>query len=185
MRIEVHAKLEEKMEKTISVLREELSVIRAGRANPSMLDKVVVDYYGTPTPLKQMAGVSAPEPRSILIQPWDKAALRDIEKAIQISDLGFNPTNDGTTIRIAIPMLTEERRKDLTKLVAKTGEGAKVALRNERRDANDKIKKMEKEGELTEDDAKKATEEVQKIIDKYTKLVDEMVVKKDKEIMEV
>lgn len=185
MKIEVHSKLEAKMEKTISVLKEDLAIIRAGRANPAMLDKVVVDYYGTPTPLKQMAGVSAPEPRVILIQPWDKGSLRDIEKAIQVSDLGFNPTNDGIQIRIAIPQLTEERRKELSKLASKTGEQAKVALRNERREANDKIKKLEKDGELTEDDAKKATEEVQKIIDKYTKTVDEMVAKKEKEILEV
>lgn len=185
MKIEVHSKLEAKMEKTISVLKEDLAIIRAGRANPAMLDKVVVDYYGTPTPLKQMAGVSAPEPRVILIQPWDKGSLRDIEKAIQISDLGFNPTNDGIQIRIAIPQLTEERRKELSKLASKTGEQAKVALRNERREANDKIKKLEKDGELTEDDAKKATDEVQKIIDKYTKTVDEMVAKKEKEILEV
>ena len=185
MRNEVHNKLEEKMEKTISVLKENLAVIRAGRANPTLLDKIVVDYYGTPTPLKNMAGVSAPEPRMIVVQPWDKSALKDIEKAIQLSDMGFNPTNDGTQIRIAIPQLTEERRKELTKVASKTGEKAKVALRNERREANDKIKKMEKDGELTEDDAKKATEEVQKIIDKYTKVVDEMVVKKEKEIMEV
>ena len=185
MKNEVHEKLESKMEKTISVLKEDLAVIRAGRANPSMLDKVVVDYYGTPTPLKQMAGVSAPEPRVILIQPWDKSSLKSIEKAIQVSDLGFNPTNDGIQIRIAIPQLTEDRRKDLTKLVAKTGEQAKVALRNERREANDKIKKLEKDGELTEDDAKKATDEVQKIIDRYTKTVDEMVARKEKEIMGV
>ena len=142
MKNEVHEKLESKMEKTISVLKEDLAVIRAGRANPSMLDKVVVDYYGTPTPLKQMAGVSAPEPRVILIQPWDKSSLKSIEKAIQVSDLGFNPTNDGIQIRIAIP-------------------------------------------QLTEDDAKKATDEVQKIIDRYTKTVDEMVARKEKEIMEV
>ena len=185
MKNEVHEKLESKMEKTISVLKEDLAVIRAGRANPSMLDKVVVDYYGTPTPLKQMAGVSAPEPRVILIQPWDKSSLKSIEKAIQVSDLGFNPTNDGIQIRIAIPQLTEDRRKDLTKLVAKTGEQAKVALRNERREANDKIKKLEKDGELTEEKEKKATDEVQKIIDRYTKTVDEMVARKEKEIMEV
>lgn len=185
MRIEVHEKLEEKMEKTIAVLKDDLSVIRAGRANPTLLDKIIVDYYGTPTPLKQMAGISAPEPRTILVQPWDKSAMKDIEKAIQMSDMGFNPTNDGTQIRIAIPQLTEERRKELTKLVSKTGENSKVALRNERREANDKIKKMEKDSELTEDEAKKATDEVQKIIDKYTKTVDELVAKKEKEIMEV
>lgn len=185
MKNEVHVKLEEKMEKTLNVLKEELSVIRAGRANPTLLDKIVVDYYGTPTPLKQMASVSAPEPRMLVVQPWDKTALKDIEKALQTSDMGFNPSNDGNQIRIAIPQLTEERRRELTKLVSKTGENAKVALRNERREANDKLKKMEKDGELTEDDAKKATDEVQKIIDKYTKTVDEMVAKKEKEIMEV
>lgn len=185
MRNQVHQILEEKMEKTLSVLKEDLGVIRAGRANPTLLDKVVVDYYGTPTPLKQMAGVSAPEPRMIVVQPWDKSALKDIEKAIQISDMGFNPTNDGTQIRIAVPQLTEERRKELTKLVAKTGENAKIALRNERREANDKLKKQEKEGEISEDDCKKMIDEVQKIIDKYSKSVDEMVAKKDKEIMEV
>lgn len=185
MKTEIHEKLEAKMEKTISVFKEDLSVIRAGRANPFMLDKVVVDYYGTPTPLKQMAGVSAPEPRVILVQPWDKTSLKSIEKAIQIADLGFNPTNDGIQIRIAIPQLTEDRRKDLSKLAGKTGEQAKIALRNERREANDKIKKLEKEGEITEDDSKKAIEEVQKTIDKYTKMVDELVAKKEKEIMEV
>lgn len=185
MRIEVHTKLEEKMEKTIAVLKDDLSVIRAGRANPTLLDKIVVDYYGTPTPLKQMAGISAPEPRTILVQPWDKSSMKAIEKAIQMSDMGFNPTNDGTQIRIAVPQLTEERRKELTKLVSKTGENSKVALRHERREAIDKIKKLEKDTELSEDDAKKATDEVQKIIEKYTKTVDELVAKKEKEIMEV
>lgn len=185
MRNEVHQNLEEKMEKTISVLKEDLGVIRAGRANPALLDKIVVDYYGTPTPLKQIAGVSAPEPRMIVVSPYDKSALKDIEKAILISDMGFNPSNDGSQIRISIPQLTEERRKELTKLVAKTGENAKVALRNSRRDANDKLKKMEKDGEMSEDDSKKAVDEVQKIIDKYTKEVDEIVAKKEKEVMEV
>ncbi len=185
MRNEVHQHLEEKMEKTISVLKEDLGVIRAGRANPTLLDKIVVDYYGSPTPLKQIAGVSAPEPRLILVSPYDKSAIKDIEKAIMVSDMGFNPSNDGIQIRIAIPQLTEERRKELTKLVAKTGENAKVALRNSRRDANDKLKKMEKDGELSEDDTKKATDEVQKIIDKYSKEVDDIVNKKEKEVMEV
>lgn len=185
MRNEVHQNLEEKMEKTVSVLKEDLGVIRAGRANPALLDKIVVDYYDTPTPLKQIAGISAPEPRLILISPYDKSAIKDIEKAILVSDMGFNPSNDGNQIRIAIPQLTEERRKELTKLVAKTGENAKVALRNSRRDANDRLKKMEKDAELSEDDAKKAMDEVQKIIDKYTKEVDEIVDKKEKEVMEV
>ncbi len=185
MSLDVHKQLKEKMEKTLSVLKEELGVIRAGRANPKMLDKVVVDYYGTPTPLKQMAGVSSPEPRAIVVQPWDLSALRDIEKAIATSDLGLNPSNDGKIIRIVIPQLTEERRKDLVKLVGKTGENAKVALRNERRNANEAIKKLEKNGEIAEDEAKKAQDEVQKITDENVKTVDQLVSKKEKEIMEV
>lgn len=185
MKLEVHKKLEEKMEKTISVLKEELLTIRAGRANPNMLDRVSVDYYGTMTPLKQMAAVSSPEPRTIMIQPWDKTAMASIEKAILTSDLGFNPSNDGSVIRINIPQLTEERRKDLIKLVAKTGEQAKVALRNERREANEAIKKLEKTSEISEDDAKKAQDEVQKITDAHTKTIDELIEKKEKDIMEV
>jgi ribosome recycling factor len=184
MKLDIHKKLEEKMEKTIAVLKDELLTIRAGRANPNMLDRVMVDYYGTMTPLKQMAGVSSPEPRTILIQPWDKSAMGSIEKAILSSDLGFNPTNDGNSIRINIPQLTEERRKDLIKLVAKTGEQAKVAIRNERREANEAIKKMEKTSELTEDDSKKAQDEVQKLTDSH-KMIDDMLAKKEKDIMEV
>ena len=185
MKLDIHKKLEEKMEKTIAVLKDELLTIRAGRANPNMLDRVMVDYYGTMTPLKQMAGVSSPEPRTILIQPWDKSAMGSIEKAILSSDLGFNPTNDGNSIRINIPQLTEERRKDLIKLVAKTGEQAKVAIRNERREANEAIKKMEKNSELTEDDSKKAQDEVQKLTDSHIKMIDDMLAKKEKDIMEV
>lgn len=185
MKLDVHKKLEEKMEKTISVMKEELSTIRAGRANPNMLDRVMVDYYGTMTPIKQMAGVSSPEPRTILVQPWDKTAIGSIEKAILTSDLGFNPTNDGNAIRINIPQLTEERRKDLIKVVGKVGEQAKVALRNERREANEAIKKMEKASELTEDDSKKAQDEVQKITDEHIKMIDQLVAKKEKDIMEV
>ena len=185
MKLDIHKKLEEKMEKTISVLKEELLTIRAGRANPNMLDRVMVDYYGTMTQLKQMAAVSSPEPRTILVQPWDKTAMGSIEKAILISDLGFNPTNDGNSIRINIPQLTEERRKDLIKLVLKTGEQAKVALRNERREANDEIKKLEKTSELSEDDSKKAQDEVQKITDAHIKTIDEVIAKKEKDIMEV
>ena len=183
MKLDIHKKLEEKMEKTIAVLKDELLTIRAGRANPNMLDRVMVDYYGTMTPLKQMAGVSSPEPRTILIQPWDKSAMGSIEKAILSSDLGFNPTNDGNSIRINIPQLTEERRKDLIKLVAKTGEQAKVAIRNERREANEAIKKMEKASELTEDDSKKAQDEVQKLTDSHIKMIDDMLAKKEKDIM--
>lgn len=185
MKLEVHKKLEEKMEKTLAVLKDELLTIRAGRANPNILDRIMVDYYGSMTPLKQMAGVSAPEPRAIVVQPWDKSAMASIEKAILASDLGLNPTNDGSVIRINIPQLTEERRKELIKLVSKTGENAKVALRNERRDANDAVKKMEKSTELTEDDAKKALDEIQKMTDEHIKTVDEMVAKKEKDIMEV
>ena len=185
MKLDIHKKLEEKMEKTISVLKEELLTIRAGRPNPNMLDRVMVDYYGTMTQLKQMAAVSSPEPRTILVQPWDKTAMGSIEKAILISDLGFNPTNDGNSIRINIPQLTEERRKDLIKLVLKTGEQAKVALRNERREANDAIKKLEKTSELSEDDSKKAQDEVQKITDAHIKTIDEVIAKKEKDIMEV
>ena len=185
MKLDIHKKLEEKMEKTIAVLKDEFLTIRAGRANPNMLDRVMVDYYGTMTPLKQMAGVSSPEPRTILIQPWDKSAMGSIEKAILSSDLGFNPTNDGNSIRINIPQLTEERRKDLIKLVAKTGEQAKVAIRNERREANEAIKKMEKTSELTEDDSKKAQDEVQKLTDSHIKMIDDMLAKKEKDIMEV
>ena len=185
MKLDIHKKLEEKMEKTIAVLKDELLTIRAGRANPNMLDRVMVDYYGTMTPLKQMAGVSSPEPITILIQPWDKSAMGSIEKAILSSDLGFNPTNDGNSIRINIPQLTEERRKDLIKLVAKTGEQAKVAIRNERREANEAIKKMEKTSELTEDDSKKAQDEVQKLTDSHIKMIDDMLAKKEKDIMEV
>ena len=185
MKLDIHKKLEEKMEKTIAVLKDELLTIRAGRANPNMLDRVMVDYYGTMTPLKQIAGVSSPEPRTILIQPWDKSAMGSIEKAILSSDLGFNPTNDGNSIRINIPQLTEERRKDLIKLVAKTGEQAKVAIRNERREANEAIKKMEKTSELTEDDSKKAQDEVQKLTDSHIKMIDDMLAKKEKDIMEV
>lgn len=185
MKLEVHAVFETKMDKTISVLKEDIAVIRAGRANPSMLDRVMVDYYGSPTPLKQIAGVSAPEPRMILVTPYDRSSLKDIEKAIQIADLGFNPSNDGETVRIVVPQLTEETRKELTKKVAKIGEAAKVALRNERREANDKVKKMEKANEITEDDAKKALDEIQKMLDKTIKTVDEIIAKKEKELMEV
>jgi len=185
MKLEIHKVLEEKMVKTMSVLKEELGVIRAGRANPGMLDRVMVDYYGSQTPLKQVATVSAPEPRCIVIQPWDMSALGSIEKAIQFANLGFNPTNDGKMIRIVIPQLTEERRKDLVKVASKTAENAKVALRNERRDANDKLKKMQKDSEITEDDLKKAQDEVQKMTDKNIKLADELLAKKENEIMEV
>lgn len=185
MRNHVHETLSEKMEKTLSVLKEELNHIRAGRANPLILDKVKVDYYGSETPIKQLASISVPEPRILQIQPYDTSILREIEKAIQIADLGINPSNDGKMIRLVIPMLTEERRKDLQKNVKKLGEDAKVALRNERRDAIDHLKKMEKAKEITEDDLTSAEKEVQKMVDEIVNKIDQAVTKKAEEIMEV
>lgn len=185
MYLQAHKELEEKMNKTLKVLKDDLNSIRAGRANPAMLDRLSIDYYGTVTPIKQIASVAAPEPRMITIQPYDPSVMNAIEKAIQQSDLGINPSNDGKIIRLNIPQLTEERRKDLTKIVKKTAEESKVALRNERRNANDALKKMQKDGELTEDDLKAAQDEVQKITDKFIKQVDEMTDNKEKEILEV
>ena len=176
---------EEKMEKSLANLDEEFAGIRAGRANPHVLDKLRVDYYGSPTPLQQVANVSVPEPRMILIQPWEKKLIRDIEKAILTSDLGINPNNDGSSIRLIFPELTEERRKDLSKDVKKKGEGAKVAVRNIRRDANDTIKKMEKAGEITEDDLKQGEEKIQKMTEKMIAKIDKAVEEKTKEIMTV
>ncbi|AOY77286.1 ribosome recycling factor [Clostridium formicaceticum] len=185
MKLETHKNLEEKMNKTLKVLKEDLNAIRAGRANPSMLDRLSIDYYGTATPIKQIASVAAPEPRLITIQPYDPSVMGTIEKAIQQSDLGINPSNDGKVIRLNIPQLTEERRKDLTKIVKKTAEDSKVAIRNERRNANDDLKKMHKDGELTEDDLKAAQDEVQKITDQFIKKIDELAEAKEKEILEV
>ena len=153
---EIQNKLQQQMEKTIEALKHEFSTIRAGRANAQMLDKIRVDYYGTPTPINQVGSISVPEPRTLMINPWDKSAMKDIETAIRNSDLGLNPTNDGEVIRLNVPALTEERRKELCKQAKKASEEFKVRLRNERRDANDKLKKLEKEGEITEDDLKKA-----------------------------
>ena len=185
MRLEIHSEAEKKMQKTLKVLQEQLVTIRAGRANPALLDKITIDYYGVPTPLNQIAGISAPEPRLLMIQPYDNSILKDIEKAILKSDLGINPNNDGKVIRLVIPQLTEERRVELVKLIKKYGEEAKVAVRNERRDANEEIKKLKKKGELTEDDEKKAQEEVQKLTDKYIELIDKTIEKKESEIMEI
>ncbi len=176
---------EEKMEKTLNTLREEFGSIRAGRANPKVLDRIRVDYYGTPSPIQQVANVSVPEPRMIQIQPWEKSLIREIEKAINMSDLGINPTNDGRVIRLVFPELTEERRKDLSKDVKKKGEAAKVAIRNIRRDANDALKKMNKANEITEDDLKNGEDEIQKLTDKYIEKVDKEVEAKSKEIMTV
>ena len=176
---------EDKMNKTLDVLLSDFGTIRAGRANPHVLDKIKVDYYGTPTPLQQVGNVSVPEARMIVIQPWEKSLLKAIEKAILTSDLGINPTNDGTCIRLVFPELTEERRKELAKDVKKKGEGAKVAIRNIRRDANDTFKKMEKGGEISEDDQKSAEEKIQKLTDKMIEKVDKAVEVKTKEIMTV
>jgi len=176
---------EDKMNKTLEVLESDYMTIRAGRANPHVLDKIKVDYYGTPTPLQQVGNVTVPEARMIQIQPWEKSLLREIEKAIQMSDLGINPTNDGNVIRLVFPELTEERRKELAKDVKKKGEAAKVAMRNIRRDANDAIKKLEKSGEISEDERDDAEEQIQKLTDKMVEKVDKAVEDKTKEIMTV
>ncbi len=175
----------EKMNKTINALLNEYSAIRAGRANPAVLDRIQVDYYGVPTPVNQVAAVSVPEPRTILIAPWDKSTLRDIEKAILTSDLGLNPQNDGSSLRLNFPPLTEERRKELVKGVFKYGEESKVAIRSIRRDALEKLKDMKKKSEITEDDQKNAEKKVQDMTDKFCKEIDEIAAKKEKEIMEI
>lgn len=182
---EVQNKLQQQMDKTIEALKFEFSTIRTGRANAQMLDKIRVDYYGTPTPINQVGSISVPEPRTLMISAWDKSAMKEIEKAIRNSDLGLNPTNDGEVIRINVPALTEERRKDLCKQAKKASEEFKVRLRNERRDANDKLKKLEKEGEITEDELKKAQDNVQKMTDKYIKEIDVLLDAKEKDIMAV
>ena len=176
---------EDKMNKTVEMLQNEFATIRAGRANPHVLDKIKVDYYGTPTPIQQVGNLSVPEPRTILIAPWDKSMLKEIEKAILASDLGITPITDGNNIRLNFPELTEERRKDLAKQIKKKGEDAKVAIRNVRRDALDAIKKLEKSGEMTEDDRKQGEEDSQKITDKAIKKIDEAIDIKSKEIMTV
>ena len=182
---EIQNKLQQQMEKTIEALKHEFSTIRAGRANAQMLDKIRVDYYGTPTPINQVGSISVPEPRTLMINPWDKSAMKDIETAIRNSDLGLNPTNDGEVIRLNVPALTEERRKELCKQAKKASEEFKVRLRNERRDANDKLKKMQKDGEITEDELKRGQEDVQKLTDKFVKEVDEIGKVKEKDIMTV
>ena len=175
---------DDKMTKTMANLDGELGTIRAGRANPNVLNRIKVDYYGTPSPIQQVANVSVPEPRMIQIQPWEKNMLKVIEKAIQVSDLGINPTNDGTMIRLVFPELTEERRKELVKDVKKKGEAAKVAVRNIRRDGNDMLKKL-KGSDVSEDEIKDMETELQKLTDKYVKEVDKAVDNKSKEVMTV
>ena len=185
MNLDVYKESEDRMKKAVSVYKEELQSIRAGRANPALLDRITVDCYGQMTPLKQIGSVSAPEPRLLVIQPWDVNLISDIEKAILKSDLGLNPSNDGKLIRLQIPQLTEERRKELTRLVKKNGENSKVAIRNIRRDGIDKIKKMEKNKELTEDEKIQAEEQMQKITDKYTAEVDAVTKNKEEELLEI
>nr|WP_300004588.1 ribosome recycling factor [Tissierella sp.] len=185
MNLDIHKTIEEKMEKTIESYQEELQSIRAGRANTSLLDKIVVDYYGQMTPLIQVASVAAPEPRLITIQPWDASLMSVIEKAILVSDLGINPTNDGKIIRLQIPLLTEERRRDLTKVVKKNGENAKVSIRNLRRDGIDSIKKLEKAKELDEDQKRNAEDKMQKITDKFIEQIDSITKNKEDELLEI
>ena len=185
MSVNVQKNLEEKISKSIEVLKEKLNSVRAGRANPALLDQVQAECYGSTMPIKNIANISAPDPRTIAVIPFDPSTVKDIEKAIMAANLGFNPSNDGKTIRLVIPPLTEERRKEITKTVKKMGEEDKVAIRNHRREANDELKKQEKAGELTEDDLKVELEDVQKKIDKAVKDIDEIVANKEKEIMEV
>ncbi len=176
---------EEKMKKALEILKKDFATLRAGRANPAILEKVMVDYYGAPTPVNQLANISAPEPRMLIIQPWDKSVINQVEKAILKSDLGLTPSNDGTVIRINIPQLTQERRLELVKVTKKKAEEARVIIRNLRRDANEHTKAAEKKGEVSEDDARRGQEEIQKLTDKYIKEVDHILEGKEKEIMEV
>lgn len=178
-------KAEEKMTKTIDRLKNDFAALRAGRANPAVLDKVMVDYYGAPTPIQSMAAVSVAEARILMIQPWDITSLKDIEKAILASDIGITPNNDGKVIRLTFPQLTEERRKDLCKTVKKSGEEAKVSVRNIRRDAIEKLKAMKKNNEITEDDQKDGEKKIQKLTDRYCEEVDKAVAEKEKEIMSI
>ena len=176
---------ESKMQKTIEAVKADFASVRAGRANASVLDRVQVEYYGSPTPLNQVASISSPDPRQLVIQPWDSSLLREIEKAILTSELGINPQNDGKVIRLTFPQLTEERRKELTKQVHKYAEGGKVAVRNIRRDMRDKIKAAKKMSEITEDDAKDYEKKLQDVTDKYVKKLDELAAEKEKELMSV
>lgn len=175
----------ERMEKSIKVFQDDLAGVRAGRANPKLLDRILVDYYGTMTPINQLANISVPEPRLLVIAPWDANTIPEIEKAIQKSDLGINPMNDGKVIRLAFPELTEERRKELAKIIKKMGEESKIAIRSIRRDANDQLKQLEKNSEITEDELKSAERDVQDLTDNYTKKIDEIIEEKEKEIMEL
>ncbi|AZK47762.1 ribosome recycling factor [Paenibacillus lentus] len=180
----IKSNAEERMDKAIQSLKRDLATLRAGRAAPSLLDRIQVDYYGTPTPINQLANINTPDSRTLMIQPWDKSSLAEIERAIQKSDLGLTPANDGSIIRLSIPPLTEERRVDLVKMTKKYGEEAKVAIRNIRRDANDDIKKLEKT-EISEDESRRHQDDIQKTTDKFIAEVDKVLASKEKEIMEV
>ncbi len=182
---EIYATHEDKMKKALDVMRKEYSSLRAGRATPALLDKVTVDYYGTPTPVNQVANIAVPEPRMLTIQPWEKNMLGTIEKAILKSDLGLTPNNDGSVIRLSIPQLTQQRRTELVKVVHKKAEECRVAVRNLRRDGNEEIKKLEKNHTVSEDEAKKGQDDIQKLTDKYIKEIDHVMAVKEKEIMEV
>lgn len=182
---EQYKKTEEHMKKTLELLLHELASIRTGKASPAILDAIRVDYYGQHVPIKQVANIAVPDPRTITIQPWDRKMIGEIEKAIQASELGLNPQNDGGTIRLPIPTLTEERRRDLVKVVKRIGEDSKVAVRNVRRDTNERIKKLEKEHDISEDEMRHKTDAIQKLTDGYIKKVDEAVAAKEKEILEL
>ncbi len=182
---EIHASHEDRMKKAIEIMRKEYASLRAGRATPALLDKITVDYYGTPTPINQVANIAVPEPRMLTIQPWEKSMLTTIEKAILKSDLGLTPNNDGSVIRLSIPQLTQQRRQELVKVVHKKAEECRVAVRNLRRDGNEAIKKLEKDRAISEDEAKKGMDDIQKLTDKYIKEIDQIMAAKEKEIMEV
>ena len=179
------SELEERMKKSIDSLQDALAEVRAGRANPKILNKVMVDYYGVPTPVNQVAGISVPEPRLIVIQPWDPSILKEIEKAINLAEIGINPMNDGKVIRLAFPELTEDRRKELVKDVRKTGEESKVAIRNIRRDGMDEIRQSQKNGDITEDELSSGEDRIQKLTDKYVAEIDNIISNKEKELMSV
>ncbi|MDQ5983629.1 MAG: Ribosome-recycling factor [Eubacteriales bacterium SKADARSKE-1] len=182
---QIFSKTQENMNKSLDVLSSDYLAIRAGRANPAVLDKIMVDYYGTPTPINQLAAVSVSEARVLVIQPWDASAVKEVEKAIQTSSLGINPQSDGKIIRLIFPQITEDHRRNLVKDIAKMSEETKIAIRSIRRDSIDKIKKMKKDSKITEDDMKQAEKHIQDLTDKFCKKADEMSVKKQKEIMEI
>lgn len=182
---DIYNNAEEKMSKAVEALKKELGTIRAGRATPSLLDKIMVEYYGTSTPLNQLATISAPEPRLLMVQPWDKSVIGDIEKAIQKSDLGLTPNNDGSVIRLPVPQLTEERRKELVKMIRKKAEESRVAVRNIRREANDMLKDLEKDGDISKDDLKRSQDDIQKLTDNYVENIDKVLETKETEVTEI